>query len=53
MIVDAFLPLERFFGGLGTYLLWASVSLIFGGVVVTVGVLLGLALRLVHFLIKR
>lgn len=53
MILDAFLSLERFFGGLGTYLLWASASLVFGGTVVAVGVLVGLALHLVRFLIKR
>ena len=53
MIVDVFLPIDRFFGGFGTWALWAVGNLIIGAVVVFVAVVAALIVRGIRFLIKR
>ena len=53
MILDVFLPIDRFFGGFGTYALWAVGNLIIGALVIAVAVVCALIVRGIRFLIKR
>jgi hypothetical protein len=52
-LIDAFLPLDRFFGGVGLWLLWATGNLVLGAGVVVVAIVGALVVRGVRFLIKR
>lgn len=53
MILDAFLPFDRFFGGVGLWMLWAAGNLVTGAFVVLVAVVGALIVRGIRFLIKR